>query len=421
MASQNSRIGLTSAVFLILANVIGAGTFTTTGLMLAEVDHPSIVMAVWFVGGLVMISGAVCYGVLARQLPESGGEYLFISRIFHPALGCVAGWISLLVGFTAPIAVCAFALGEYCKPWTGLDARIVGSSLILAVTFVHSLNLKQGIRAQNLVITAKLILLMLFLLVSGSELETGSFALPLDLSAQKPGNLALCFIWAFFGYSGWNSVIYIAGEVDQPEKNLLRASLIGSILIMAIYLVLNLFILGGNDVESLRGRVDFMFIPTSAPDSRWVNGLVLALVSLALLSSLSAMIMLGPRVYARMADDGYLPSCLGSQHNSYRNAVIFQGLLALVILWLGTYKMMLTCIGYTLGISCAVTVLGLVRLKIVKNNFSIPFWPLPPLLFLGAVISVTIYQVYYHPLASLAGAAALLPGAVFWLKGRKGS
>ena len=417
---DSHKIGLASAVLLIVGNVIGAGTFTTTGIMLGRVGDPCTVLLLWVFAGLVMLLGAACYGALARQMPESGGEYLFLSRIFHPVLGCLAGWVSLLVGFSAPIAVCAYAAGEYASHWgigEYMTPRIIGSCLIVLVTVLHSLGTRHGLRIQNLVITIKLLLIVAFVALTVGEVSINCLSLPV-VADVHPDNLAISFIWAFFAYSGWNSVIYIADEMENSHKNLMWATMIGSLLIMLIYLLLNFTILGQRHIHNIEGRVDYMLLVAEQSASDWAVVVAAAVVNLALFSSLSALIMLGPRVYAKMAGDGFMPRFLASREGRYHKAIIFQGVVALLILWLGTYEHMLTSIGYMLGICCVLTVAGLVKLKLNDRGIVIPFWPFGPVIFISCVTCCVIYHIYHHPLYSIVGVFLVAPGLLFWFFGR---
>ena len=417
---NSDKIGLGSAVLLIIGNVIGAGTFTTTGIMLGRIGDPCLVLLLWAVAGGVMLLGAACYGALARHMPESGGEYLFLSRIFHPALGCLAGWISLLVGFSAPIAVCAYAAGEYLSHWgigDGVTPRVVGSCLIVLVTLLHSLGTRHGLRVQNLMIAIKLLLIVAFIVLIVGEVSADRLSWPVGVDVH-PDNLAIGFIWAFFAYSGWNSVIYIADEVKDSGKNLMGATMIGALLIMLIYLLLNFSILGQRHVHTIEGRVDYMLLVAEQSASNWAVVVAAVVVNLALLSSLSALIMLGPRVYAKMASDGFMPRFLASREGRYHKAIGFQGVIALLILWLGTYEHMLTSIGYMLGICCVLTVAGLVKLKLNDRGIAIPLWPFGPLIFISCVTCCVIYHIYHHPLYSLVGVVLVTPGLLFWLFGR---
>src|SRR6516162_4573048 len=137
--SPRRQLGLISATALVIASMVGSGVFTTSGFLLAELHTPGRVLIGWLVGGFLAMLGALCYGALARRFPESGGEYLFLARTIHPAAGYLAGWVSLLVGFSAPLAAIALAFGEYVKDWGPFpDSRLTGSCLVLAFAAPHA-------------------------------------------------------------------------------------------------------------------------------------------------------------------------------------------------------------------------------------------------------------------------------------------
>ena len=165
-------LGLISATALVVANMIGTGVFTTSGFLLAELKSRWAVLAIWLAGGILAALGALSYGALARRLPESGGEYLFLSRTLHPALGFVAGWISLLVGFSAPLAAVAFAFGEYVKPWLpGWPAPLSGSVLLVVFAAVHALHVQRGAWVQNAAVLVKLLLIVFFVGFAATRLQ----------------------------------------------------------------------------------------------------------------------------------------------------------------------------------------------------------------------------------------------------------
>ncbi|WP_257286029.1 amino acid permease [Endozoicomonas sp. SESOKO1] len=424
MTDSHQKVGFTSAVLLIIGNVIGAGTFTISGLMLSQVGHPVLVLLIWLIAGLVMLCGAACYGALARQIPESGGEYLFISRMFHPVLGCLAGWVSLLVGFSAPIAVCAFALGEYTRHWSifsGLaDSRAIGTAFVILIVIMHSFGRYQGLMIQNLIISSKLALICAFIyLISDQivmeQLNISSLPSPVDWHID---GLSTGFIWAFFAYSGWNSVIYIASELKESQQNLMKVTMTGSCLVLLIYLILNYAILGQEHVYDTLGQVDYLLLIAEHSSSPWAVMIAAFIVNLALLSSLSALIMMGPRVYAKMADDGFLPKFLQTKSGSFHNSIVFQGIVALLILWCVSFEFMLTSIGYLLGICCVLTVIGLVRLKLKDRHIKVLFWPYAPAIFIASVTFCVIHHIYMHPVYSLTGLALVLPSLLFWFLGK---
>src|SRR6266704_2745509 len=196
------QLGLVSALALVVASMIGAGVFTTSGFLLADLHSPGRVLAVWLCGGVLALLGALCYGALARRFPESGCEYLFLARTLHPAAGYLAGWVSLLVGFSAPLAAVALAFGEYARPWFAFSTPpMTGSCLLLALAAVHAAQVQGGAWVQNVAVLVKLLLIAVLLGLAGPRLSPAP-APPED--GFSVADFAVALLWVSFSYSGWN-------------------------------------------------------------------------------------------------------------------------------------------------------------------------------------------------------------------------
>jgi APA family basic amino acid/polyamine antiporter len=411
--NSQRQLGLVSATALVVANMIGTGVFTTSGFLLADLRSPWVVLAAWAVGGVIAALGALNYGALARRIPESGGEYLFLSRTLHPAAGYVAGWLSLLVGFSAPLAAAALAFGEYGKPWLpDWSPRLSGTLLLLAFSVLHAAHVRRGAGVQNVAVALKVVLIMIFVgfafprLTLPGEMADDSF----QLSA-----FGLSLVWIAFSYSGWNAAVYLGGEVRCPERNLPLALVLGTALVTLIYLLLNAVFVLSAPAEQLAGRLEIGRVAAEQLGGPGLATAVGALVALTLISSASSLVMAGPRVYARMAADGYLPRWLRSGQGPPRAAIFFQSAIALLLLWTATYEGLLTYIGFTLGLSTAATVLGLVRLRRREGvNLPVPGWPWVPALFLLSVLGTTLFSVIHRPAESLFGVATIGLGLLAW-------
>jgi len=407
------QLGLATATALVVANMIGTGVFTTSGFLLADLRSPWIVLAAWAVGGVIAMLGALSYGALARRIPESGGEYIFLSRTLHPAAGYLAGWVSLLVGFSAPLAAAAFAFGDYSKQWlTAWSPRVSGTMLLTAFTLLHAADVRRGAWVQNMAVLLKVVLIALFVGFAAAQLETPArtASSPFPLSA-----FGVSLVWIYFSYSGWNAAIYIGGEVRDPERNLPRALLRGAVMVMIIYLALNAVFVFAAPVEALAGQLAIGRIAGEHLGGPVLANAVTALVALTLVSSVSSMVMAGPRVYARMAADGYLPRWLRTETGPPRPAIYLQCGLALLLLWTATFESLLTYIGFTLGLSSAATVVELMRLRWREGaSLHVPGWPWVPALFLLSVLSMTIFSIARRPIESLLGLATIGIGWVAW-------
>ncbi|MCU0531120.1 MAG: amino acid permease [Syntrophales bacterium] len=412
MTRQRS-LGLTSATALVVANMIGAGVFTTSGFLLADLGSPLYVLLAWAAGGVQAALGAVCYGALARRIPESGGEYRFLSRALHPAAGYVAGWLSLLVGFSAPLAAAAFAFGTYARPWLGgLSPAAAGSILIAAFAAVHAGEVRRGAQVQNGAVLLKVVLIAAFAAFSlaAGEAPPAEPLPPFPLAA-----FGVSLVWISFSYSGWNAAVYVAGEIRDPERTVPRSLILGTALVTVLYLALNAAFVLAAPAAELAGRLEVGRIAARALGGAVLEEAVAGLIALVLVSSVSSLVMAGPRVYAQMAADGYLPRRLAVVSGPPRAAIAVQAGLALFFLWSATFEAMLTWIGFTLSLSTAAAVTALIVLKSREGaKMEVPGWPLVPWLFLAGVAAMTVFTAAQRPLESLVGLATIAAGLAAW-------
>ena len=416
--SSNRQLGWISAVALVVASMIGTGVFTTSGFLLADLKSPWLVLAAWFTGGILAALGALSYGALARRIPESGGEYTFLSQTLHPAAGFLAGWVSLLVGFSAPLAAAAMGFGEYTRPWLGgLSPRVSGTLLILAFTLLHAAHVRRGALAQDWTVLVKVLFIVVFVGYGFTHLPR------LEPTPAAPAGFptfAVSLVWVSFSYSGWNAAVYVGGEVRDPERNLPRALLWGTGIVTALYLGLNAVFVFAAPVELLAGKLDIGRVAAEAIGGPAWGLAISILVALALLTSVSSLTMAGPRVYARMAAEGHLPHWLAAGSGPPRAAILFQTLIALALLWSAAYEQLLTFIGFTLGLSAAATVTGLMVLRRREGGaVAVPGWPWVPGLFVLSTLAITAFTIARKPWESAAGLATLITGWLAWHWSRK--
>ena len=408
-----------SAGALVVANMIGVGVFTTSGFALADLHRPGLVMLAWCVGGLLAMCGALSYGALARQIPVSGGEYTLLSRTLHPLAGFLAGWVSLLAGFTAPIAAAGLGLQAYLAESFGLASRPewIGTVAILLAGLMHGLRLREGVLLQNLAVGLKLVAIAVFVGlgviwmpdVSGSEVPA---------SAVEISAFAVTLVWISFSYSGWNAAVYVAGEVRDPDRNLHRSLVLATGLVTILYLGLNAVFLYSAPVSELAGKAEVGAIAAEAIGGPGLRRAISVLVALALFTSISSMVMAGPRVYAQMAEDGLFPRLFRGGSEVPGAAVALQVGLAIVVLWSSGLVQLLGYIGFTLGLSAAATVIGLfvLRRRLGPDRVPIPGYPWIPGVFVVATLSIAAFMLYREP--AQAGLGILTVGAglpLYWL------
>jgi APA family basic amino acid/polyamine antiporter len=412
------QLGFVSTVALVVASMIGSGVFTTSGFLLSDLHTPGRVLAVWLGGGTLALLGALCYGALARQFPESGGEYLFLMRTVHPAAGYIAGWVSVVVGFSAPLAAVALAFGEYSKAWLPAGSpELAGSCVLGLFAALHALHVRRGAWVQNVAVLIKLLLIAVLLAWAGARLHAIPSAAPADFSV---GDFAVALIFVSFSYSGWNTAVYVGSEVRAPEANLPRAMALGTGLVTVIYLALNAAFVFAAPVGQLAGKLEIARTAASALGGRALADFVTGLITLALATCISSMMMAGPRIYARMAEDQCLPRwfCFPS-YGPPRHAILLQATLALMMLWTATFQSLLTYVGFTLGLCTAGTVLGLIRLRCKAGpQIKVAGWPWVPGLFVLSVATMSTFAVVRKPGESAVGLGTLLIGWLAWYVSR---
>lgn len=358
--------GLWSATLLVVANMIGAGVFTTSGFSFADLGDRQYVLLAWLIGGIIAICGAISYGQLAQRITESGGEYLFLSRLVHPSVGFIAGWVSLLAGFTGAIAFAATAFESYAIPesirpdW--FQPGLAGIAAIIVFAVLHSIVLKGGMIAQNLIVILKLILLLGFVAFAFSKFPTGWAGMQVETAPTRFSIYAVAstLVWISLSFSGFNAAVYITGEVDHPKKNVPRSLLLGTLIVTVFYLVLNCIFVFGADPEKIRAVPDVAAAAAQAIGGGRLALLIRIIVSVALLSSVSSMIIAGPRVYAKMASDGVFPKLFNSTNRKElevpATAIWLQAVLAGFVVYFSTIISLLDYLGFTLSVSAALTV-----------------------------------------------------------------
>jgi APA family basic amino acid/polyamine antiporter len=434
---MNKRLGVVAATAIVIANMIGTGVFTSTGFQAAGLPDAGTILILWVIGGVLALCGALCYAELGAMLPRVGGEYVYLREGLHPMLGVMSGWASVLAGFSAPIAAAAMAFAKYSAvifPSTGGDAaqKILAIALIVGMTGLHSFSTVVGGRVQTVFTGVKTALILVFI-VAGLTAGSGDFshfsAGPGGLSNIWTGAFGLSLVYVSFSYSGWNAAAYIAGEIDKPEKNVPRALLVGTGAVMALYVLLNVVFLYALAVKTLATGalcgnppspcpIEEVGAATAASLFGARGGQMLStLIALALVSSVSAMVMAGPRVYAAMAEDGALPRALARRSGGGAPAwsVMVQGALAIAITLTGRFDEIVRYVGFTLVIFAALTVIAMVRLRMIRPDAPRPYrtiaYPLTPAIFLVGSIWIGYSEIKMNPHESLYGLATLVFGA----------
>ena len=436
------KLGLFPATNIVIANMIGAGIFTTSGLLMAGLNNPVLMIVLWAAGGIIALCGALSYGELGAAMPGAGGEYLFLSKLYHPLFGFLSGWVSFLVGFSAPIAASAMGFSEYfCRAVPAVPAwlsgtgfiteitakKLISVSIILIFTFIHYRGIKTGARIQNVLTVLKVILIVV-LLIAGFSSGNGditNFSVEKSVSQGFAGwkTIGLSLMWIMFAYSGWNASTYLGAEIKDPSRILPRSLIYGTGIVIILYLAINILYVYGINPEDMKGVISVGGLTMGNLFGKSAEILFSLLIAFALFSSLSAFIIIGPRVYYSMAKDDLFFKSVARIHPKFQvpsNSILLQCIIAVVLALSGSFEQVLTYMGFALGIFPILTVLGVFRLR-KENKGGIRLWgyPFTQIIYVLAGIMILILSFLERPAESsiaLAVVAAGIPAYLFFRK-----
>ncbi|MBD0849501.1 APC family permease [Maribacter arenosus] len=420
MTDSNS-IGFPTATAIVIANMIGAGIFTSLGFQLVDTVNTWSILILWCLGALMALCGALSYAEIATYWSRSGGEYHFLSKAFHPLLGYLSGWVSLTIGFSAPIALSGMALGAYIAPYLGISEMTLAVFTIIIISFFHSMSIKRSSILQNSTTFLKVILILIFLYFGLTRIPGASTFL-FDKSWKDELLLpafAVSFVYVTFSYSGWNAATYIVGEIRDVRKNLPRALLLGTVIVSLLYLLLNYVFLRHNQLEDIRGQLEIGQITAISIFGQNGGELISFGIAFMLISSISAMVWAGPRVTQVMAEDHTLWRwfALKTKGKVPLRAIWFQTAITLGLLFTGTFEQVMVYSGFILQLFAALAVAAVFvvrRRNKSKRGFRSPFFPIPQLIFLLLSVWILIYLVIAQPLETGLGLLNLVLGFLIY-------
>lgn len=440
--NDRTKFSLTTATALVIANMVGTGVFTSLGFQVGQdasgnpvISSGLALILLWALGGVVALFGALTYSEAGVLYPRCGGEYHYLTKMYHPAVGFLAGWISFLVGFAAPVAAAAIALGNYLRSALSLPEHVGGALsfvrtssafailVIMAVTAVHAADKVLGARFQNIITLFKIlcILAMIGLGFAAGHSAHLSFALTKGAvqNIMSPA-FAISMFFVSFAYSGWNAAAYIAGEMDRPAKNLPISLITGTVFVVVLYVLLNLVFLYTVPLPELAGKLEVGFIFATKVFGTQGGRIMAGVISFLLLSSISAMIIAGPRVTRVIGEDYHLFRWMGrtTAKDIPAVAILTQGALSIFYILTSTFDQVIVFIGFTLNLFTFMTVLGVMIVRRKHPELPRPYktfgYPLVPVLFLLINIWILTYGLIYRAKESLAGIAITAAGLVVY-------
>jgi APA family basic amino acid/polyamine antiporter len=398
--------------------MVGTGIFTSLGFQVGDIpSHPAI-MILWALGGVLALCGALCYAELSAALPRSGGEYHFLGQIYHPSVGLMAGLVSIVVGFAAPVALSAMAFGSYLQGvFPAVSPLAASVSVVVFVTLFHLRDLRVSSVFQ-IFFTVLKIGLVLFLIAA-------LFAAPATAPATSApwgsylftAPFAVSLMFTLYAYSGWNAATYILGEVRTPERVIPRALAAGTLLVMLLYLGLNAAFLHAAPTTALAGKLNVAQVAAESVFGASGGRMVAGVIALGLISAISAMVWAGPRVAMVIGED--YPRAFGwlrvrTAAGIPAIAVAAQSVLTLVLLLTSTFEQILVYTQFALLACSFLAVLGVMVYRRTQPDlprpFRVPLYPLTPLLFLAISAFAMVYTASAKPFEALCGALTLVAG-----------
>lgn len=419
-----ATVSLVTATAIVVADMVGVGVFTSLGFQVKDITSGFSIMLLWTIGGLVAMCGAISYAELASMFPRSSGEYNFLRRIYHPALGFLAGWLSATVGFAAPVALAAMAFGIYFKSvMPDAPPLVSGMAVIWLVSLVHLTGLRHISLFQNVWTAIKLVMIVVFIVagfIFGTRQPVSFAPSAVDFSLIVSAPFFISLVFVMYSYSGWNAATYIFGELRDPHRNLPRALFFGTAIVIVLYVALNTVFLYTTPIRELSGQIDVAMIAGTSIFGEFGGRIVGMLICLGLVSSISAMMWIGPRVTMTMGEDMPLLRFFAqkSRTDVPARAILLQLLVASFLLLSQSFESVLDFIQFSLTLCSFLTVLGVIKMRITAPDLPRPYrawgYPVTPLIFLTVMLFMMYYLIVNRPVQSAAGFAMMLAGLAIY-------
>jgi APA family basic amino acid/polyamine antiporter len=427
---KQHKIGFNTAVSIVIANMIGTGVFTSLGFQVLGIESGFALIILWVVGGILALCGALTYGEIGAAFPESGGEYNYLSKLYHPAVGFISGWVSVTVGFAAPIAAAAVALGQYVsKVYPSINAVILALSIIAIITLIHSINLKAGSLFQRIFTIVKVVCIIMFVGFGLFHVPEHTVNFSADTTAWNDifsKGFAISLIYVTYAYSGWNAASYISGEMKDAKRNLPKALFVGTLIVMVIYTLLNYVFLYSVPIPELKGVLEVGYLSANKIFGVQVGQFMSLVIAVLLISTISAMVLAGPRVMKSMGTDikGLRFFAVSNKNNVPYVAIIFQSVIAVVLVLTSSFQSLITYVGFTLNLFTFLTVAGIFILRFkhkhIETSYKTFLYPITPLLFLSIILFILVYIMIEKPVESLYGLGTVLLGLfVYFITNKK--
>src|SRR6266568_4590923 len=424
LSGSGSSVSVLVAVAIVVADMVGVGVFTSLGFQVKDIPSGFSILALWTIGGIVALCGVFSYSELGAMFPRSSGEYNFLGRAYHPAFGFLAGWVSATVGFAAPVALAAMAFGEYAKSVVpGVPPIPLAIAVVWLVSLVQLTGVRHSSTFQLISTILKVVLIVAFLVagfIVGVPQPIAFTPQAGDLAHIASAPFAIGLVFVMYSFSGWNAATYIIGEMRTPQQNLPRALLAGTLIVLVLYVALNAVFLHTTPIDKLSGQLDVARIAGSTIFGEVGGRIVGAMICIGLVSSISAMMWIGPRVMMTMGED--IPAlrvfARKSGNGAPAYAILFQLAVANLMLFTRSFEAVLDFIQFALLFCSFFTVLAVIKLRIAQPDLPRPYrawgYPVTPAVFLLVTVFMMYYLLTERPLQSLLGTLMMISGLLIY-------
>lgn len=432
MTALKPSLSLFDAIAIIVGLIIGAGIFETPSLVAANAGGTEIALAIWGLGGVMSLIGALCYAELATTYPHPGGTYYYLRRAFGNAIAFLFAWTRMSVIQTGSIALLAFVLGDYASQiWQlgSYSASIYAAVAIILFTGLNIVGVRQGKWLQNILAIAQVAGLSIVSAIglafsiratSAVALDPATYESAVQATPVSTGNLGAMAIFVLLTYGGWNEAAYISAEMRNIQRNIVLA-LVGSIgIVTGLYLWLNWALV--QQLGLIRMAQSKAVVAELMRSTVGEVGVLLisSLVAIATLASINATIFTGARSNYALGKDFPIFARLQQGHESTpTNALLAQGAIALFLVLIGstTRQGFATMVDYTAPafwffflLSGVALFMLRIREPEIDRPFKVPFYPVLPLIFCGICVYMLQASLTYTGWGGLLGVAVMLLG-----------
>lgn len=411
--NNNRHISVWTASAFVISCMVGTGVFTSLGFQLKDLQSVFPLLMLWIIGGITALFGALTYSELAAALPRSGGEYHLLSRIIHPAIGFVGGLVSSTVGFAAPAVLASMALGNYFSAvFTQFTPQMVAVIALIAFHLLHGISLKYGTLFQRSATAVKIGLIFIFIFAGlwmANPQEIQIFPKPGDMALMLSPGFAVSLVWVSYAYTGWNSTVYIAGEVKNPKQNISRSLLLSTGFVMILYVLLNYVFLYAAPMEAMVGKVEVGYVAGNRIFGELGADIIGVGISILLVSSVSSYIFIGPRILQVMGEDHSYIGFLAKKNDQGIpvNGFMLQFVISMLFILTSSFEQVLLYTGISLILSTTATVIGIFVLRNREPKLDRPYkawgYPWTPGIFILVNFWILFYTFKEQPFESFIG------------------